>query len=128
LSGLISTISDKGNPPADIGYPYADMVTGLYAALAALAALEYRDRTGKGQHIDLSALEAICTLESEFDADPKCQTRSSLFDLTTDPQLIARRFFVQLQHPVLGKVLSARTPLWDWRRKPRWKASPLLEK
>jgi crotonobetainyl-CoA:carnitine CoA-transferase CaiB-like acyl-CoA transferase len=126
LSGLISAISDKRNPPADIGYPYADMVAGLYAALAALAALEYRDRTGKGQHIDLSALEAICAFESRFGA--KDQSRSGLFDLTTDPRLIARRFIVQLQHPVLGKVLSARTPLWDWRRKPRWKASPLLEK
>jgi crotonobetainyl-CoA:carnitine CoA-transferase CaiB-like acyl-CoA transferase len=126
LSGLIHETSNGKNPPADIGYPYADMITGLYAALAALAALEYRDRTGRGQHIDLSALEAICTFESRFGT--KGQSRSGLSDLTTDPRLIARRFFVQLRHPALGKVLSARTPLWDWRRKPRWKASPLLEK
>ena len=62
LSGLISTSSGELNHPADISYPYADVVAGLYAALAALSALEYRDRTGKGQHIDISAYEALCTL------------------------------------------------------------------
>lgn len=122
LSGLISATSVGSDPPSDIGYPYADMVAGLYAALAALAALEYKDRTGKGQHIDLSALEAICTFDSRFSH----KGRSGLFDWRNDLQLTARRFLVRLHHPLLGKVLSVRTPLWDWRRKPRWKSSPLF--
>jgi len=37
-------------------------VAGLHAALAILAALEFRDRTRKGQTIDLSQYEAMCTL------------------------------------------------------------------
>jgi crotonobetainyl-CoA:carnitine CoA-transferase CaiB-like acyl-CoA transferase len=39
-------------------YGHGDIVAGLQAALAAVAALEHRAVTGRGQHIDLSQLEA----------------------------------------------------------------------
>jgi crotonobetainyl-CoA:carnitine CoA-transferase CaiB-like acyl-CoA transferase len=61
LSGLtFLTCHEKGSP-AGPGFAYADIVAGLYGALAALAALGYRDKTGRGQAIDLSEYEAICT-------------------------------------------------------------------
>lgn len=44
-----------------LGYAYADLVSGLYGVIAILAALEYRDKTGNGQYIDLSEYEAVCT-------------------------------------------------------------------
>ncbi|MGW2509104.1 CoA transferase [Streptomyces scopuliridis] len=40
-------------------YGHGDLVAGLQAALATVAALEYRDATGRGQHVDLSQLEAL---------------------------------------------------------------------
>ncbi|MGP4043841.1 CoA transferase [Streptomyces sp. 2A115] len=40
-------------------YGHGDIVAGLHAALATVAALEHRAETGRGQHIDLSQLEAI---------------------------------------------------------------------
>ena len=62
LSGFTYLTSfDKGSP-LGVGYAYADMIVGLYAALVVLSALEYRDRTGQGQYIDLSEYEAMCTL------------------------------------------------------------------
>jgi crotonobetainyl-CoA:carnitine CoA-transferase CaiB-like acyl-CoA transferase len=61
LSGLISASSCSHKAPINIGYAYGDIVAGLYAALAILASIEYRDATGKGQYIDLSAYEALCT-------------------------------------------------------------------
>jgi len=62
LSGITSLTSFSKDSPTDLGYSYADHIAGLYAALAVLAALEYRDRTGQGQYIDVSEYEAMCTL------------------------------------------------------------------
>lgn len=126
LSGHISTTSIKCNiPPADIGYPYADLISGLYAALAILAAIEHRDETGSGQYIDLSAFEATCTFDARF-TDYGHHSQHSPINYLNDPRLAARNFLISLPHPVLGKVVGSRTPLWDWNRKPKWKPAPLL--
>jgi crotonobetainyl-CoA:carnitine CoA-transferase CaiB-like acyl-CoA transferase len=62
LSGMTYLTSVSEDEPSGLGFAYADCIAGLYAALATLAALENRDRTGEGQYIDLSELEALCTL------------------------------------------------------------------
>ncbi len=62
LSGLTAATSQSLNAPAGIGYAFGDIITGLYASLAILAAIENRDRTGSGQYIDLAAYEALCSL------------------------------------------------------------------
>ncbi|MFH1646106.1 MAG: CoA transferase [Chloroflexota bacterium] len=62
FSGLTAMTSFPGQPPAGIGFSYADHTAGLYASLALLGALEYRRRTGEGQHIDLSQVEAAASL------------------------------------------------------------------
>jgi crotonobetainyl-CoA:carnitine CoA-transferase CaiB-like acyl-CoA transferase len=62
LSGLISATSTLHDTPINLGHAYGDVIAGLYAALAILTSLEHRDRTGKGQYLDLSAYEALCTL------------------------------------------------------------------
>jgi crotonobetainyl-CoA:carnitine CoA-transferase CaiB-like acyl-CoA transferase len=62
LSGLTSATCRSLDAPTDLGYAYGDIIVGLYASLAILAAIEHRDSTGPGQHIDLSAYEALCTL------------------------------------------------------------------
>ena len=50
LSGVTYLTSFTQNTPLGLGYSYADHIAGLYAALAALIALEYRDSTGQGQY------------------------------------------------------------------------------
>lgn len=62
LSGLTYLSSFSKDDPMGLGFAYADVVAGLYAVVAVLGALEYRDRTGTGNHIDLSECEAVCTL------------------------------------------------------------------
>jgi crotonobetainyl-CoA:carnitine CoA-transferase CaiB-like acyl-CoA transferase len=62
LSGFTYLTSFTEEEPIGLGVPYGDAVSGLYGALAVLAALEDRDRTGRGQHIDLSQYEAMCTM------------------------------------------------------------------
>jgi len=226
LSGLTFAASRSLDTPVDIGFAYGDIIVGLYAALAILASIEYRDRTGSGQYIDLSAYESLCTLlgpafmdasmgstgdaryhpfddcggaepcgcypckgndrwcviaiftEAEWQTfraisgqpelrsykfstpDRRMKNHAELDkmisqwtsdytadtivrrlqkaginagvvqnakDLARDSQLAARRFFIPLRHPVLGKSFSDRSALWPWDTKPdRWKAAPSL--
>ncbi len=215
LSGLMAATSQPLERPVGFGHAYGDVVAGLYAALAILASLEHRDKTGDGQYIDLSAYQAMCTLvgpaimrasnprwsrkgENKSDssfcgcypckgddrwvvlaAENKAQwnllrrisgkglrakglkcggreieeaigrwTKSrapetvvrrlqtegvaagivqNARDLARDAQLIARRFFVSLPHPVLGAAYSDRSALWLSNETPgNWKAAPRL--
>jgi formyl-CoA transferase/CoA:oxalate CoA-transferase len=54
LSGLMSITGEPGTPPTRFPLPIADIVTGLYSVLAIEAALVARERTGRGQFLDLS--------------------------------------------------------------------------
>ncbi|MFC1982450.1 CaiB/BaiF CoA transferase family protein [Chloroflexota bacterium] len=62
FSGITCLTSFPGKPPIGLGYSYADHAAGLFASLALLGALEYRRRTGEGQHIDISQVEAMTSL------------------------------------------------------------------
>ncbi len=61
-SGLMSITGMPGGDPVKVGVPVCDLVCALYGALAAVAALRARERTGRGQHIDVSLLEAGVSL------------------------------------------------------------------
>jgi len=60
LGGLTYLTSYGRDEPVGLGYAYADLVSGLFGVIAVLAALDFRDRTGQGQYIDLSEYEAVC--------------------------------------------------------------------
>jgi formyl-CoA transferase len=63
MSGLMSiTGEESGQSPVKVGVPVTDLTCALYCALAALAALRARDRTGRGQFIDVSLFEAGVSL------------------------------------------------------------------
>lgn len=61
-SGLMSVTGDPDGDPVKVGVPVCDLVTALYVALAVTAALRERDRSGTGQHIDVSLLESGVSL------------------------------------------------------------------
>jgi CoA:oxalate CoA-transferase len=58
LSGVMSVTGDAKTAPLRVGYPVADTIGGLTAAFAVAAALVRRGRTGEGELIDVSMLEA----------------------------------------------------------------------
>ncbi len=62
FSGITYLTSFPGKPPLGLGYSYADHIAGLVACFALLGALEYRYRTGEGQYIDVSQVEAMSSL------------------------------------------------------------------
>jgi benzylsuccinate CoA-transferase BbsF subunit len=62
LAGFSSVTGYKGGPPMHIGVSYGDPTAGLHGALAVMAALCHRRRTGEGQFIDVSLWETTASL------------------------------------------------------------------
>jgi len=58
MGGGMSITGEPGGAPTRAGIPIGDLGGGLFAALAICAGLLNRVRTGRGQHIDLSLLDA----------------------------------------------------------------------
>lgn len=61
-SGVMEITGEPEGPPTKVGTSIADLVTGLYASQAVLAALRQRDQTGKGGRVDVSMLDAMASL------------------------------------------------------------------
>ncbi|MFQ5907539.1 MAG: CaiB/BaiF CoA transferase family protein [Thermoplasmata archaeon] len=57
LGGFMSITGEAGRPPIRVGVAIADIGAGLHAALAILASLWKRDRTGEGSYLDVSILD-----------------------------------------------------------------------
>jgi len=212
FSGLTHLTAYPDGPPLGPGTAYADHVAALFACLALLGALEYRRRTGEGQYIDISQVEAMASLLGDafipakesaapqgvyrcrgedrwcaiavFTDDEwrgfkkalgnptwaedkrfatlsvRLQNKEALDslvedwtkkhtaeevmsllqaqgvaagivqdarDLAQDPQLKHRGFFVELDHPELGKTISDATPIRLSDTPPRYtRPAPLL--
>ena len=62
MSGIVSVTGDEAGSPARAGVSIAELAAGLFAAYGILCALEHRDRTGEGQVVDTSLLEAAMAL------------------------------------------------------------------
>jgi len=70
MGGLMSLTGrsdvEEGAGPQKVGVALVDIMTGLYASIAVLAALRHRDRTGEGQHIDMALLDVqVATLANQ---------------------------------------------------------------
>jgi crotonobetainyl-CoA:carnitine CoA-transferase CaiB-like acyl-CoA transferase len=62
MGGLMSLTGEKGGGPVKPGLPVADLTSGLWVAIAILAALSGREQTGRGAHVDFSMLDGQVSL------------------------------------------------------------------
>lgn len=61
-SGMMAVTGEIDGEPQRVGSPVADNSAGMFACISILAALHVREKTGKGQHIDISLFEAAASL------------------------------------------------------------------
>ncbi|WP_300557115.1 CaiB/BaiF CoA-transferase family protein [Maricaulis sp.] len=59
MSGIMDLTGEPDGPPQKMGVAFADIFTGLYSTIAIQAALAEREKSGLGQHIDMSLLDCM---------------------------------------------------------------------
>lgn len=62
ISGMSGLVGYEGEAPKNVNNRYGDATAGATAALGALIALVHRERTGEGQFVDVSAVEAMTSM------------------------------------------------------------------
>ncbi len=62
MSGLMSITGAPDGEPQRVGVAITDLVSGLYSVIGILAALRERDRTGRGQQLDISLLDSATAI------------------------------------------------------------------
>lgn len=79
MSGIMDLTGDPEGEPQKIGVAFADIFTGLYGVIGIQAALAERERSGQGQHVDLSLLDCmtgvLANQAMNYLASGKCPTR-----------------------------------------------------
>jgi crotonobetainyl-CoA:carnitine CoA-transferase CaiB-like acyl-CoA transferase len=83
MGGFMSITGERddlpGGGPQKAGVAITDLMTGMYATVAVLAALTHRDRTGVGQHIDMALLDVqvamLANMAGNYHASGKAPKR-----------------------------------------------------
>ena len=58
MGGVMSLTGEPEGEPMKVGVSIADLMSGMYAAVGVLAAVRHQEKTGLGQHVDISMLDA----------------------------------------------------------------------
>jgi CoA:oxalate CoA-transferase len=74
LSGVMLTSGGTNDPPVRIGVPFADLSAPLFGVIGVLAAIHQAQRTGIGQHVDVSMLGVMTMMVAgePFDLLERC--------------------------------------------------------
>ncbi len=127
MSGLLSLLTDL-DAPAPVGISLADHLTGLYACYGILGALMARERTGEGQRVDTSLLQATVSFVGENAAryfatghTPQRESRVHLAQVYAFTAGDGRPFVIHLSSPrKFWEQLTEAVGHPEWRDDPRF--------
>ncbi len=63
MGGLMSLTGPRGGPPTAVGESIADVATGMFAAFGIVSAIYEREKSGKGQHVDIAMLDSLLSMQ-----------------------------------------------------------------
>jgi len=94
MSGMQSLTGEPDGPPQRAGTLIVDVITGIYSALAIVAALRQRDSTEAGQHIDMSLLDCAMASLATSVAEYRLSGEAPIRHGNTQPGSVPARSFV----------------------------------
>ena len=122
-SGMMYTSGEPHDPPVRVGIPMADLCAPMFGVMGVLAAIHQAQRTGVGQHIDVSMLGVLTMMVSvePFDLLERCgipqrtgqtlprlapfgiyPTKDGYIAICAPTEAMARGFFEATGHPELA--------------------------
>ena len=97
MGGLMSITGERdGQPgagPQKVGIAITDVLTGMYASVAILAAITHRERTGQGQYIDAALLDTIIAFNANQIVAYLCSGRIPVRWGNAHPQVVPYEVF-----------------------------------
>ena len=126
FSGLTHLTAYPDGPPLGPGTAHADHVAALFACLALLGALEEKRRTGEGQHIDISQVEAMASLLGDAFIPPKDSSFQGVYRCKGDDRWCALSIAGEEEWGGLKKALG--NPPWASEKRFATTASRLKNK
>jgi crotonobetainyl-CoA:carnitine CoA-transferase CaiB-like acyl-CoA transferase len=123
-SGMMYTSGEPQDPPIRVGIPMADLCAPMFGVIGVMAAIHQAQRTGVGQHIDVSMLGALTMMVSvePFDLLERCgipqrtgqtlprlapfgvyPTKDGFIAICAPTEAMARAFFEAAGHPELAE-------------------------
>ncbi len=132
VGGLMGITGPEGGEPCKVGVAITDVVTGVYASGAIMAALLRRERGGRGQYIDCSLLDvqvaALANIASNYLVAGKEAQRWG----TAHESIIPYQVFRAKDRPIA--IAAANQKLWEsfcqaigkqeWTEDPRFESNP----
>jgi crotonobetainyl-CoA:carnitine CoA-transferase CaiB-like acyl-CoA transferase len=122
-SGMMYTSGEPQDPPIRVGIPMADLCAPMFGVIGVMAAIHQAQRTGLGQHIDVSMLGALTMMVSvePFDLLERCgipqrtgqtlprlapfgvyPTKDGFIAICAPTEAMSRAFFEAAGHPELA--------------------------
>jgi CoA:oxalate CoA-transferase len=113
MGGIMSVTGYPDGTPTKVGAPIADLMTGIFTAVAILAALQHKNKTGQGQVIDMSLQDCVFLPTSmwcgpTYFLDGKVPQRYGNGDEWLTPANLypAKDGYVYIAAPLLGQTIA----------------------
>ena len=103
-AGLMAINGEASQDPLKFGVAVVDMMTGMYAAQAVLAALFRRERTGKGRHIEISLYDCGLMVTGYYGLDAMLLGRDPQRYGNAHPSIVPYGMFEAADGPLIIAV------------------------
>jgi crotonobetainyl-CoA:carnitine CoA-transferase CaiB-like acyl-CoA transferase len=103
-AGLMTINGESGQAPLKFGVAVVDMMTGMYAAQAVLAALFRRSRTGRGRHIEMSLYDCGLMVTGYYGLDALLMGRDPERYGNAHPSIVPYGMFEAVDGPLIIAV------------------------
>ncbi|UCE65821.1 MAG: CoA transferase, partial [Candidatus Zixiibacteriota bacterium] len=132
VGGLMWITGEKNGNPCKVGVAITDVLTGVYASSAITSALLYRERSGKGQYLDISLLDVQVAGLANIASNYLVAGKEATLWGTAHESIVPYQVFSAKDRPIAIAVANQKlwinfcevTGMKEWLEDPRFESNP----